>query len=166
MRRSIPVALALACALLVGGCFRHTFVAGAGAPDGKVVYQHWHHHWLFGLIGEQDVRLADLCPTGDATIKEEMTFANGVVNVLIGVIYSPRTVTVRCADGKQAEIELDVDQLSRIGRDPRFLEWVEAELPERAQDLRLALAASAVDRDQLAGASREPELQAARPSGR
>ena len=43
--------LIVAGLLLAGaGCYRHTYTVGAGAPAGPLVYDHWHHHWLWGII--------------------------------------------------------------------------------------------------------------------
>ncbi|HSM14227.1 MAG TPA: Bor family protein [Thermoanaerobaculia bacterium] len=153
MRRTRPVLVGLAVLLLSAGCFRHTYVAGAGAPEGKVIYEHWHHHWVFGLIGEQAIELAEMCPSGNATIHEEMTFLNGVINVLIGAIYSPRTVSVRCDDGRMAEIELEPEQLEKIARDPAFLDWVEQDAAWRAGEVRVALSHDPAEDDLFADGS-------------
>jgi len=165
MRRSTPAMLGLAVLLLTGGCFRHTFVAGAGAPDGRLIYNHWHHHWIFGLIGEEPIQLAELCPSGNATIHEETSFLNGLIAALIGIIYSPTTVTVRCDDGRMSEIELDAEQVSRIVHDPGFLAWVERDAPWRLEEVRMALARADADRDVVATGLRTAEsgeLHAAR----
>ena len=157
MRRSTPAVIGLAVVLLTTGCFRHTFVAGAGAPDGRLIYNHWHHHWIFGLIGEEPIQLAELCPSGNATIHEETTFLNGLIDVLIGFIYSPTTVTVRCDDGRMSAIELDAEQVSRIVHDPEFLDWVERDAPWRLDEVQVALARADADRDVVATLPPAPE---------
>ena len=131
--------LVLVCIVGLSGCFRHNFTVGAGAPDGKEIYRHWHHHWIFGLVGEQNLDIATLCPSGNATIHEETTFLNGVIDVLIGIIYSPTTVTVRCDDGVTAEIELDEEVIDRIAADPIFAVMVAELVPERLGEVQVAL---------------------------
>jgi hypothetical protein len=101
----------------------------------------WHHHWLFGLIRpeyQEKVLVTMVCPSGNATIHKETTFLNGLIDVLIGFIYSPTTVTITCDDGSQSPIELSSDEVSEIVNDPLFLEVVAEEVPERLEDLYAA----------------------------
>lgn len=141
--RAVAAILTLFVAFTLAGCFQHTFTVGDGAPTGEIVYKHWHHHWLFGLIRptmQRDVALAKFCPSGNATIHEEVTFLNGLINGLIGVIYSPTTVTIQCDDGTMAEVELSGDDISALVHDPLFLQVVEDVVPERLAEARTALA--------------------------
>jgi len=128
--------------LSLSACFQHTFTIGTGAPDGDQVYKAWHHHWIFGLIRpehQEEVIVAKLCPSGNATIHKETTFLNGLVDVLIGVIYSPSTVTITCDDGSESSVELDPEEVSEIVTDPLFMEVVEELVPERLAEARTAL---------------------------
>jgi Bor protein len=93
--RNAPLAVALA--LLGAGCFHHVYHVGTGAPAAPMVYNSWHNHFLFGIIGEDAVDVSRLCPSGNATIRNDITPINGVICVLIGVIYCPTTVEVHCA---------------------------------------------------------------------
>ena len=79
------------------------------------MYDHWHNHWIFGLVGDDTVAVSEICDSGDATVREQTTFLNGVVQVLIGFIYSPTTVTVQCA-GAQEDDSLPAPQLLPAGR--------------------------------------------------
>ncbi|RMH19050.1 MAG: hypothetical protein D6701_05450 [Gemmatimonadetes bacterium] len=123
------------------GCFKQTFHVGEGAPAGEIVYDHWENHWIFGLIGPDDIDVASVCPSGNATIHQEMSFLNGLVNALVGGIYSPRTVTIRCAEGGEADVELDEDALLAIVTSDAFLSRVGELLPERLGEARLGVAA-------------------------
>lgn len=143
MKRAVVALLALPLVLMLGSCFQHTFNVGTGAPQGDVVYKHWHHHWLFGLIQpklQKVLHVDQYCPSGNATIHEEVSFVNGVIDVLIGIIYSPTTVTIRCENGTEAEIELTEEQSAALATDPAFLRIVEELAPERLEETRLALA--------------------------
>jgi hypothetical protein len=141
MRKQLSHAALFAICLLLGGCFQHTYTLGAGAPDGAVVYKAWHHHWLFGLIRpefQKEVLVSEVCPSGQATIHEETTFLNGLIDVLIGIVYSPTTVTVTCADGSKETLELSEEEFAEIIHDPLFLEIVAEHLPARLAEAREA----------------------------
>lgn len=120
-------------------CVKHTFTVGEGAPQGEMVYRHWHHHWIFGLIGDENLAIAKICPSGNATIHEETSFLNGLIEVLIGGIYTPTTVTVMCDGGEVATVALQEEQILRIVNDPVFLLLVEERLPERLEEVVIAM---------------------------
>jgi hypothetical protein len=141
MRQQFPHAALFAICLLLGGCSQHTYTLGAGAPDGAVVYKAWHHHWLFRLIRpefQKEVLVSEVCPSGQATIHEETTFLNGLIDVLIGFVYSPTTVTVTCGDGSKKTLELSEEEVAEILHDPLFLEIVAEHLPARLAEAREA----------------------------
>ncbi len=142
--RTIPATVAIvALSLPIGGCFQHTYTIGKGGAHGEQVYKNWHHHWLFGLIRpkhQKTLDVAKLCPSGNATIHERVSFVNGLIDVLVGIVYSPTTVTILCDDGSRAELELDEQQVSQIVTDPRFLILVEELAPLRLAEARTALA--------------------------
>lgn len=138
MRKAALVLLAVG----LTACFQHTYNVGAGAPDGEIVYRHWHHHWIFGLIRpelQKELDLEKFCPSGNATIHQKVSFVNGLVDVLIGFIYSPTTVEIRCDNGERARVELSPEEVTAIVTDPLFLEVVAELAPERLAEARLAL---------------------------
>ena len=139
MKKLLLAALLVMVALAAFGCFKHTFTVGAGAPNGQVVYDKWHSHWLFGIIGDNDVDIKKLCPSGDATIHNEISFVNGLIGAFVGIIYYPTTVTVQCRGGRaDATINLTVEQMAQIVADPGFLYLVEEVAPESMSNARLA----------------------------
>ena len=141
MKSTLIWMLSVVVMLPLAGCFQHTFTVGAGAPDGELVYKAWHHHWLFGLIRpefQENVLVTKVCPSGNATIHKETTFLNGLVDLLIGFIYSPTTVTITCDDGSQSPIELSASEVSEIVNDPLFLEIVAEQAPERLAEVYAA----------------------------
>ncbi len=143
MKNSTTLLFAFGLALLLTGCFQHTYTIGAGAPDGELVYKQWHHHWLFGLIRpklQDRVDVAKECSSDDATIHERVSFLNGVIDVLIGIIYSPTTVTITCGNGVEADVELSVEDIEETVGDARFLRAVEDLAPERLSEVEAALA--------------------------
>jgi hypothetical protein len=143
MRHHLSITALFAMCLFLAGCFQHTYTLGAGAPDGALVYKAWHHHWLFGLIRpeyQNEVLVSEVCPSGQATIHEETTFLNGLIDALIGIIYSPTTVTIKCEDGSKATLELDEEEVAEILHDPLFLEILAERLPLRLAEAREAQA--------------------------
>ena len=146
MNKTTILMTTLMLMLALVGCFQHTFTIGTGAPEGELVYKAWHHHWLFGLIRpefQENVLVSKVCPSGNATIHKETTFLNGLIDVLIGFIYSPTTVTITCDDGSQSPIALSAEEVSDIVNDPLFLEIVDERLPGRMADIREAAGVSA-----------------------
>jgi hypothetical protein len=141
MRKPVQIGPILTSAvfLLTGAaCYKHTYIVGAGAPDGPLMHDEWRHHWLWGLISpDKELALRDVCASGDATIETEMTFLNGLVSALTGGIYSPTTVKVRCV-GATVILELDDADVARIVADPRFLSWVAERAPDRLAEAREA----------------------------
>lgn len=118
-------------ALGLAGCYEHTVTVGAGAPAGPVVYDHWQNFWLGGLIGHVRVDVERLCPSGDATIYARQTFLNGLVSGLTSGIFTPTTVTVRCAGGRSSEMKLSAKDMAGLAASPRLLDWVDRAMPER-----------------------------------
>jgi hypothetical protein len=132
----VIVAVACVCAT---SCWKHTYTVGAGAPEGQQVYKKWHHHFIFGLIGDKTVDVTTLCASGNATVKDQHSFVNQIIQALTLGIYGPTTVRVLCDDGKQTKLELTGEQVSEIVHDPRFLWVVNDYAPERLSDVQNAL---------------------------
>lgn len=123
-------------ALATAGCLEHTYDIGTGAPVAPVVYDEWHHHWLGGLIGERQLDIDSHCPSGNATVHDEQSFLNGLVAMLTSGIYMPTTVTIRCDDAQQADVELDEGVVMTILSSPIFLDRVEKVVPDRFDEAR------------------------------
>ncbi len=139
------VAVTLDLVIVTTGCYEHTYTVGQGAPAGPVVYEEWHNHWLGGLIGEKNLDVELLCPSGNATIHNEQTFLNGLVSALTASIYTPTTVKIRCESGRSAEITLSEEQILAIVTSSAFLERVERVMPGRLQEAQLGVQAQEED---------------------
>ena len=98
MRRTLLFAALLAGAT---GCFHVNYVTDKPAAPSPE-YDDWHHDLIFGLAELSDpVDVPKICPKGYARIESEMSFVNGLVQVITFNIYNPQTVTVTCVkDGK------------------------------------------------------------------
>jgi hypothetical protein len=153
----------LVLVVLIGaaGCHRHSFIVGRGGNlDAQPKYSHWHAHWLFGTIGEETVDVKTVCPSGNATIKDRVSFLNALVAVFIGIVYSPTEVEIYCDDsGKVAKVMLTPDQMRKLAVRPELREWIRSEEPELAAKLERAIAGRACFADAVAtvesGHSRE-----------
>ncbi len=127
------ISAALLLAVVLGtsaGCYRHTINVGSGAPTGELLYDHWENFWIVGLIGDKTLDVAQICPSGNATIEARQTFLNGLVAALTSGIYTPRTLRLRCQDGETASIPLGSEDVHRIISDARFTDWVGVAAPE------------------------------------
>jgi hypothetical protein len=89
---------ALALAALCG-CYRMNIRNGQPVGIAPIEYDNkWHHGFILGLVevsGPYD--LSRVCPRGWAEIHTELSFVTGLVRVLALDIYSPQSVTIRCA---------------------------------------------------------------------
>jgi len=130
----LVLVLALAMVFVLTSCFKHTFTTDGGASSGKTVYSEWHSHWLFGIIGDETVNVKKYCPSGKATIHEEITFVNGLIGALVGVVYYPTSVEIKCKGGKHAQIDLTKEQVAKIVAHPDFLYFVENVAPEKMDE--------------------------------
>ena len=136
--------LALAGLLAAPACYTHLYTTDPAAATGAEVYKKWHHHYLFGLISKDEaLDLKELCPSGALQVEDKHTFVNSLLGGLTLGIWHPTTVTIRCADGSAAAVEVGEDLAKSIVNDPRFLELVADIYPERLSEARLALDRSA-----------------------
>lgn len=89
----------LVAALAATGCWRMTVRNDKPVGETPIEYDgKWHSGLVFGLAelsGPYD--LSKICPRGWSEIHTETTFVNGLVQAVTSNIYSPQTVTVRCA---------------------------------------------------------------------
>ena len=140
MRKIVRFAtlIALLGSLGLAACHRHTYSVGSGGDVHRSpAYRRWQSHWLFGVIGETKLDIEKVCPSGNATVRDEHSLLNSVVAAFIGAVWWPTTVTIYCGDNqpKQASIAFTPDELRRLAQDPRVLararQWCSAR-PEGA----------------------------------
>ena len=145
MKKVFMVLIIAAFAFGAQGCYKHTFNVGQGAPNGKQVYNSWHAHWLFGIIGDKELDIDQICPSGNATIHNEISFVNGLVGALIGVVHYPTTVWIKCEQTTSA-LELSVDQAITLATHPDFLHYVGEVAPDLMEKAEKAAANARVYR--------------------
>jgi hypothetical protein len=136
----LKLGLGLFCATLVAGCYRHTFTVGAGGNTNKTPeYSAWQSHYFYGLIGESDIDVKSICPSGNATIQDKQSFLNSVVYSLIGIIYAPTTVEIYCGDGSTAKLTVTPQQLQAAGMSPEMMEMAREISAAKAAELQSAI---------------------------
>jgi hypothetical protein len=90
----------LILALALAGCWRVT-IRDATVPVGETPIEYdnkWHSGLIIGLAElSGPYNLAKVCPRGWAEIHTETSFVNGLVEFLTFNIYTPQSVTIRCA---------------------------------------------------------------------
>ncbi len=92
------LALALALAALAA-C--QTVKFKTPLPESGRRYEERVSFWFWGLVGKHDVDLDAACPEGAASWQNEQTFGDVLFDLFTIGIYSPRTVTVVCAEARR-----------------------------------------------------------------
>ena len=95
MRRTVLASLA---ALALAGC--HVVRYDTGRPASPRVVTIPMNFFVWGLVGDQVVDLDAACPEGAARWQNRATATNAIVDVLTIGLWSPRTVTIECAEGR------------------------------------------------------------------
>jgi hypothetical protein len=90
-------AAAVLAALALAGC--HAVRYDAGRPESQRRWEKTIHFWLWGFQGDGRVDLDAACPEGVASFKSEATVLGWVAQVVTVGFWSPRKVTVVCAEG-------------------------------------------------------------------
>lgn len=101
MNKNIRIAAQRACLgaviLIASGCYSVT-----ARPDGgfKVAtapnFQERQDFYLWGLVGESHINTQKVCPNGTSQIQSQLTFVDGLLNVITLGIYSPQSARVWC----------------------------------------------------------------------
>lgn len=135
----------IACVLAFSatGCFKHSYTVGTGGnTNAEAKYSEWHSHWLYGIIGEENVDVKKVCPSGNATIKSKTSFVNGLIGWLIGIVYYPTTVEIYCDGGaaKAASIQLTPEQALKVAKHADTMAFAKSVSDAKAAELAEAIA--------------------------
>ena len=86
--------LLLVGTLTMGGCFTHQHIVGDGAQQGLSESKRvWYV--AFGLAPISEVDTAELAQgAANYTIETEQSFIDGLILIILGGLFGPRTVTV------------------------------------------------------------------------
>jgi hypothetical protein len=91
------IAFAALAALALAGC--HAVRYDAGRPPSQRRWEKTIHFWLWGFQGNNRVDLDAACPEGVASFESHATALGWVAQVVTIGFWSPRLVTVVCAEG-------------------------------------------------------------------
>lgn len=99
LRRRIlgPFALVAIAAFSAPGCVNHRVLAIDGDPDRTTVTSTMRGLWLWGLLGDANVRVGDCESRALHLVRVRTTFLQGLASVLTLGIWLPATVEWQCA---------------------------------------------------------------------
>jgi hypothetical protein len=102
--KAIKAAGLVALVISSSACFTTTLRSGQTANAPRLENdRRWHHGVIWGiaeLSGPYDLK--KICPNGWAEVTTETSFLNGLLTSLTSSVYTPQSVTIRCA-GEEAE---------------------------------------------------------------
>jgi hypothetical protein len=86
------------------GCYKINYTSGGPASMAPPTREEWHHRFVYGLVELDPVNVGEVCPGGTFTqAHTEMSLPNGVVQMIVGVLYTPSTIQIWCASGAYYE---------------------------------------------------------------
>jgi hypothetical protein len=104
--RTAAAILALGALL---GCYKHTIRVGDGAAaTGEPKSSKMELFFIYGLLGEASFDVKSICPSGNAVVKVQHTFLDGLLNSCSSGLITPTHVEVWCG-GETAEKLPDAD---------------------------------------------------------
>ena len=87
----------IAFALVLSACSTVTVVPGGKAKVSTApTFEESRPFYLAGLIGEQSIDVAKICPNGVSQVQTQSTFLDSLLGGITLTIYAPRTVKVWC----------------------------------------------------------------------
>jgi hypothetical protein len=101
MRNALKWGTASLVLLASTGCY-HAVVDTGRPATGPVIEKQWANSFLYGLVPPAVVQTASACPNGVAVVETQHSFLNQVAAGLTFGIYTPITITVRCAGAGSA----------------------------------------------------------------
>lgn len=93
------VACVAALALCASGCASYNTRMSTGLPAGGEVKEQGASFYVYGLVGENNLDLAQVCPGGVSSVQTRMTAGDKFFTFITLGIYSPMTMVVECAGG-------------------------------------------------------------------
>lgn len=116
-----------AVVVATSACYRQVIQTGR-TPGSTVIDKPWVPLFLWGLVAPTPIDVSTQCRTGIATVLTEMSFVNGLANLLTVGIFSPRHVTITCAaaSGMRPGTEFYVDRhASQLEREQVIMRAIE-----------------------------------------
>lgn len=97
-RRWVIAFLGLASGVLASGCYKASFVEDPSSAevDAPPTVEVRTDHYLFGLIGHEEVDTRDHCPEGTSAVRTGGDASTGALTVVTLGVYAPRKVFITC----------------------------------------------------------------------
>ena len=89
------------------GCFTTSYETGRFGGGQEVRKD--ADFFLWGLVGDYNFILSELCPNGVSQFRNQATFVDGLLTVLTLGIYAPRTVVLECAPGTSSRLDQRIE---------------------------------------------------------
>ncbi len=83
---------------VLSGCIKITHTTGA--PKSSSTHTEKASFLLWGLVGEADVQLGQICPQGVAWFQNRVEPVDWIVGCITCGIYQPMTIEVACTSGQ------------------------------------------------------------------
>jgi len=96
MKRALFVTVFLISA---SACY-HAQIQTGLPPGPQTIERPWAHGWLYGLVPPSTIQTMQECPNGVARVETQLSFVNQLANFLTGGIYTPMSIIVTCAAGR------------------------------------------------------------------
>jgi hypothetical protein len=101
----------------ISGCYKASFYQGSTVAGTQ--HDEWESFFLYGLVGSSTVDVREFCPEGQiSSVRSGGNFGTELVSVLTFGLYTPREVSVRCADRPGAARQHTLSMNSKSGSEP------------------------------------------------
>ena len=136
MRKQFGILATLLLLLTSTGCYHAQIMTGQ-EPSDKIVEKKWFLGFVNGLVIPEELDVSEECPAGVAKVETKMSFANQLVTIITGGIFSPMTIKVTCAAGGSGMNVMGRDDMQRLLSDaaarslaeqtPIYISWTSVE---------------------------------------
>jgi hypothetical protein len=89
------IALTLVAVLLAMACHTMRFEVDRGPVEREIYHRKYFYFW--GLTPTRRINVTDYCKQGAVSVREEITFSDGLLNFITLGIVSPRSSWYYCA---------------------------------------------------------------------
>jgi len=141
------VALLVLLAFFSLNCYNHRYNIGNGGREDNVVYEEWQHHYLFAILGGADIDVRQYCPSGDATISNQVSAVNALIAVGLSIVtagigpavWMTSTVKITCDEGKKvSSVDISPEKALNILSQEKFIDYLEHFYPEKLAEGKVA----------------------------
>lgn len=89
-------AISALAVMMLAGCYKVTYVSDKPMGETQTGSQSF---FIFGLAGQANINVPQMCPNGAARLIVQQTFVDGLLGAITFGIYTPRSYELTCAKG-------------------------------------------------------------------